>query len=213
MDPNHHAHLLYGDRTKATAAVHAFCRKHLGVDPHNSPDYYFLEIDTLGIDDSRDLRSRAAMAPAMSRARALTIAANKITLEAQNALLKLLEEPRTESVFFLIVPERTVLISTFLSRFSKVNSQASENTGLSVPDIIAEFISAGPAARLKLLNERDDLKTRSNARLCMDIFERYHGRDPRSYEHLALAKKYLDDQASSVKLLMEHLALVIPQVR
>lgn len=75
------------------------------------------EREQWGIGDSRALISEASRTDGAGRPRAFVVVAQALTLEAQNALLKLLEEPPERSVFFFYLPREAVLLPTLRSRF------------------------------------------------------------------------------------------------
>ncbi|MGQ9819615.1 MAG: DNA polymerase III subunit [Candidatus Kapaibacteriales bacterium] len=69
------------------------------------------------IDQIRDLRQKLALSNALpGRKFVLILEANEMRVEAQNALLKTLEEPRENITFILICSNRNALLSTVLSR-------------------------------------------------------------------------------------------------
>ena len=72
---------------------------------------------TLSVDQVRQLRERAFVVPNEGRHRITLIPdAQQMTVQAQNALLKLLEEPPSFSVFILTAESRSQLLETICSR-------------------------------------------------------------------------------------------------
>ncbi len=70
-----------------------------------------------GIDDIRDLREKVKFAPAEGRYKIYILdEAHQLTPEANNALLKTLEEPPDHVVFMLLTTEANKIIPTILSR-------------------------------------------------------------------------------------------------
>jgi len=78
--------------------------------------------------------------------------ANKLTNEAQNAILKLLEEPPEDTILLLIGKNRNMLLSTVRSRclFISKNELVS-NTEIS--GIVKEFVNSTFGQRIKILDE------------------------------------------------------------
>lgn len=75
------------------------------------------EGNSIKIDQIRLLNQEASKAPHMNEARACIIKdAGRMTLQAQNSLLKLLEEPPAGFVFILTTESARSLLSTILSR-------------------------------------------------------------------------------------------------
>lgn len=94
-----------------------------------APDSYFketLEIEpdpsgSIGIDAIRDLKYFLSEKPVNSPKRIVIIdEAERLTLQAQNAILKISEEPPSSALIILIVSNPEALISTLQSRFVKV---------------------------------------------------------------------------------------------
>jgi len=70
-----------------------------------------------GIDEIREIRERVRLAPASSRYKVYILdEAHMLTTEAENALLKTLEEPPAHVVFVLVTTEPHRLPTTILSR-------------------------------------------------------------------------------------------------
>ncbi len=71
----------------------------------------------IGIDEIRDFQHRLTLKPRDSQYSLGIIAdAQKLTPQAQNALLKTLEEPPLHALVFLITPNTSILLPTILSR-------------------------------------------------------------------------------------------------
>ncbi len=92
-------------------------------------DIRHLVTDNLGIDDARRLISDSSRRSLGGDAHHFVIVAKGITLEAQNALLKLFEEPPPGTVFHLIIPRESILIATLRSRLIKTGEPAKEEAG------------------------------------------------------------------------------------
>lgn len=81
----------------------------------NSPDIFLFEEKMFGIDEARDL-SEKALRSAFSNKKIFIITPEKITFEAQNALLKTFEEPIADTYFFLVSKDESSILDTLLSR-------------------------------------------------------------------------------------------------
>lgn len=85
----------------------------------NHPDFISVRPDgaSIKIEQVRQLQREAALAPYYGQRRVGIIdAAEKMTLQAANSLLKTLEEPVGDTVFILISSERQQLLETIISR-------------------------------------------------------------------------------------------------
>ncbi len=104
----------------------------------------FCDVSTLGIDDVKSKVSQTDFS--VEGSRLVVFSFYNITLEAQSALLKFLEEPPKNTTIFLITGKSTVLLPTVLSRvgichFSGQTS-ISENT--------KHFLETEPVLRMNL---------------------------------------------------------------
>ncbi|MCX6461560.1 MAG: DNA polymerase III subunit gamma and tau [Actinobacteria bacterium] len=98
----------------------AVCDSCVALAPNGPGSLDVIELDAAsnrGIDQARDLRERAAYAPASSRYKVYIIdEAHQLTPEAANALLKLVEEPPAHLRFIFATTEPDKLIGTIRSR-------------------------------------------------------------------------------------------------
>lgn len=77
---------------------------------------------TIGVGDIRDMSENVYSAPYIGSRKIYIINnADKMTQQAQNALLKILEEPPEYVVFFLLVSNRYSMLTTVISRCRVVN--------------------------------------------------------------------------------------------
>jgi len=110
----------------------------------------FVEIDSFGIDDVRALTAVAYRAPVVGNRLGVVVVVQTITVEAEQALLKLLEEPPKTTSFLFCVPKSVFLLATLLSRFSRI-----ETSEVSVmPAVFTEFINSDIPARITLVSDR-----------------------------------------------------------
>ena len=118
LDKNnlHHAYLIEGVREEIILEVIEFL-KSFNIDTVGNPDFVYISIDNFKIDEAFDLRSMSTSKGFSSGKKIFMIYANNISLDAQNVLLKIFEEPIENTHFFLIVPNINFLLKTFISRF------------------------------------------------------------------------------------------------
>lgn len=77
--------------------------------------------EKLGVEQSRMCSSFLKLAPLNSKRRVLLIKqANKLTPSAQNAILKIAEEPPSKALIILILKDPGVLLDTLRSRFQEI---------------------------------------------------------------------------------------------
>jgi len=106
------------------------------------PDFISLEPGTLKIEHIREVIGRASLKPLVSRHRVVIVRdAHLLTIGAQNALLKTLEEPSGQTLFFLITHRERVLLPTIRSRCQKLRFAPFDAAGFA-----AHFAELAPAA-------------------------------------------------------------------
>lgn len=78
---------------------------------------YFDEPDKLGVEEAKKIRRHLSLKPYHGKSRAIAlVSAYNLTLEAQNALLKTLEEPHDTALIILGSPSEDNLLPTVVSR-------------------------------------------------------------------------------------------------
>lgn len=97
------------------------CRMHLS---GNHPDYHVVEEEkkeSTGVDHIRELIEDVYLKPMIAEKKVYVIPkADTLTVQAQNALLKVFEEPPSDSVMILISENSEKLLATIQSRGNRV---------------------------------------------------------------------------------------------
>lgn len=89
----------------------------------------------MGIEDVRNLQKKILLKPFRGKIKAVVIEAyENITLEAQNALLKVLEEPPANTLIIISISKKELLLPTILSR-CKIIELKEENIPIPNEDI------------------------------------------------------------------------------
>jgi hypothetical protein len=117
----HHAYLLEGG-DQVLNSLFEYLEKELNIDTKSNPDLYFKSFDTFKIDDARELNKIKDEKALGKGKRIIIIKANSFLREAQNAMLKMYEEPIFNTFFFIVVKDKNTLIPTFISRFYFIES-------------------------------------------------------------------------------------------
>ncbi len=138
----------------------------------NHPDIFFVtheKPNVIGVDDIRqEINDTVMIKPYSSKYKVYIMEdAEKMTVQAQNALLKTLEEPPTYVVFLLLANSTDTLLPTILSRCVTLNMKPVRDNDmrkylmkqLSVPEYRAEICIAfarGNVGRAKALASSED---------------------------------------------------------
>ncbi len=206
----HHANYTEGPLSLLKSLALEAARN-LGVEIAGNPDVVVRSFDMYSVEDSRELKGLASLAPVHDR-KLFVIGAEGMTREAQNALLKLFEEPPRETFFFLLLPHGTLLPTLrsrclpFLLMRGEENSQEAK-----------VFFEGSYAERSKIIEKLLKEKERGDVRAFFDALERvlYEKKDGEGREEglrdIARLRDYAGDRSPSLKMLLEHLAATLPR--
>ncbi|NBD73565.1 hypothetical protein GVX82_00805 [Patescibacteria group bacterium] len=180
-----------------------------GREVDGDPDISIQAHDGFGIADARELKARASQR-GLTHEPIYVVAVTTILHDAQNALLKLFEEPPAGASFILCVPSLEVVLPTVRSRAVVVESAGGEASAADPP-----FLAMALSERLKLVEKMvKDTDRAGAARLLEDTERALAARhDPALAPHLARlieTRRYLASPASSLKQLLEFQAITLP---
>ena len=200
METTHHANLLVGSHDWALTQLPQDVRE-------QSQDVIHLTFERMSIADVRSLIRAAHLRPIERPDRTFVVYAHSLLSEAQNALLKLLEDPPQGVIFYFIVPNANLLLPTVRSRFNELESERADTPH----PIFEEFKAANYGARLALIAswaKDDDTTWFADLRHGLEQYASTI-RDPKLMHDTLLITRYADAPGSSRKMLLEHLALTL----
>ncbi len=211
----HHAYLLVGDRAAATGAVAALLVDVLKIEIQGNPDVHWLTSENFTIDEARAMKSLHFLkAVGVAGHSFFIVSFDSIGSEAQQALLKVFEDPVAGSHFFVIAPSLRGLLPTLLSRFVVLHLPRI------VPDTsrAEKFAKSSPPARLKHIKKIVEDKDKVEALNFLSELETFYVSLLRAdnlsvapaLEKIVSARNFLQTRSPSVKMLLENLALVLP---
>lgn len=118
--------LIYSSLDKLKEEITGTLRVNLKGYRTNHPDLlYFQAGEKLGIAEARKIKEHFSLKPYSAKGRVVVIEdASVLTIEAQNALLKTLEEPPQEAILFLGTKSDATLLPTILSRCQIIHLDA-----------------------------------------------------------------------------------------
>jgi len=173
------------------------------------------EFETFGIDDGREIKELQTRKPIAHERKIFILSAKFFTTEAQNSLLKVFEEPTEGTHFFVITPNADILLPTLRSRMFILQKSASSNGKKQCFVDVGEFLKNSKAKRLELLKDIIEEKNKNTAisflnELEQVLYKKFGGSAPKSLKEIIKCKKYLSGRAPSVKMILEHVALITP---
>lgn len=203
---DHHAYLIFAPSLAAAELPADAAIPSVDVEHNCLPQF--------GIDDARRLAQKAVQKPVASAIRTFVIAAASLTPEAQNALLKLFEDPPLHARFYLIVPHESSLLPTLRSRLFAAGSAVSEDTGSEV----REFLARSVAERLQAIADMQKRKDAEGMQRLASMLIAHVARHAQEYPPRALHAANLCDRhirlkGAAKKMLLEHLALALADPR
>ena len=196
----HHANLLIGEKTHVLSRIPRSLQS-------EGTDVIHHSYERMNIADVRALIHEVLLKPISLEKSTFVIRAHSILTEAQNALLKMFEEPNAHTVFYLIVPREDILLPTLRSRLNLIDVER-EAVDMGFFEI---FIKAGYSERLAQIAEKLKDEDFDWVRSIMRGAEQYvqNMKQKDQIRDVLMIDAYLDSAGSSKKMLLEHLALTL----
>jgi hypothetical protein len=206
-----HAYVIGGTRESAREYIRTMLAEFgVGADEHSASEHI-----SFGIDDARALRASGDLMLEAGKRRIYIVYADFMTPQAENALLKTLEEPAANTHIIIAIPKPEVLLPTLLSRVRVIMPNAKAGTGLEAK----KFLILGRGERLahiaKLVEKGDEdeaaAEVREKALSLMDSLELLLSLDMQKnatkLELILKFKKYLYIPGASSRMILETLAV------
>lgn len=208
MLTEHHAYLCRSKISKADFLE--FVKKEPGIE-----EVDFLEIDTLKISEVRNIIDRAYLRPATGVYKVVAVKVRAINVEAQQALLKVLEETPPSTIFFFLLAKDFNLLPTLESRFSYYSLNFNTDDEASTESLVLdEFLSLDLKDRMEMINKRltksdtawvDDMRRQ----LAEKLFRETNKFDLNVLTRLNMIIMNLNSRGASNKMLLEEVALTL----
>lgn len=185
----------------------------------NSPDVYAKKYRSFGVEEAEDLRRRVRTKPVDLEQRVFVVLSAHATMEAQNALLKTLEEPTANTVLFIVTPSPETWLPTIRSRSQSLVVASHENASIIDAD---DFLAAAPEKRITMLkplyDSEDEGRDIGAVVAFLQSLERRFAKAEKDANVRAgihaiyRARKYVTDKGSLLKSLLEQVALLAPKL-
>lgn len=206
MEKLHHANIIIGKNNYNF--VFDVLENQLNFKTQGNPDFLLLENLNFGIDDARNFKAWVIGKPFTGEVKVAILSIKSITHEAQNALLKVLEEPPTGTYIFIQIESLGGILPTFISRV-RVFDVSKENFNT---DSSSEFLNNNVKKRFSIINNfakkvnKDEIQ-----RLIKNLEETAYktGTNSLDLKNILKAKIFANIRGSSSKMLLEWLACMI----
>jgi len=232
----YHSYIVEGDPETTSLDLRKFLEERGEVEVQ-SPDVLFQMYDSFTMTDSQKIKQWHSESGITDGKRICIIGTKFINREAERTLLKIIEEPAVNTHFFLVVPNALVLLDTIRSRTHTIKiNNLPKDSPLGYPkgqsfgyneEEVKKFISLSPKDRIdfitKIIKKHKDLESSGRLRFVAiqlineiekNIFEKFklNKNDKNNQfvlQELQKNREYLNSPGCSVKMILEHLALVI----
>ena len=242
----HHAYLIEGERQAVFAKLSIFLKEEIGVESIGNPDFWHGEFEKFGIDEGRQLKDLQSKRGVTGLPRVFIISTHFFTKEAQNALLKVFEEPTENTHFFLITSSAENILPTLKSRLFIVSDESISNISQECAVQADKFLHSNIAERIKIIKPLIENKDKVKTIAFLDALETLlyqtlrkgnpcakgpkgpcseSEQDPFEqglplrrikyddiFNDIIKCRSYLYGNASSVKMILEHLAITAPRL-
>ncbi len=201
----HHAYLVLGNKSDTEDFIGSLFDR-LSVEVAGNPDVFYWRDGRFGIDEARVLKARSE-SKAFGERKIFVITSDTLTPEAQNALLKVFEEPGENNHFFILA-KRNNLLPTLLSRLVVIDLQSKEN----ISKEAVRFLQSSISDRLIFVKSKLD----DESFILSDFLEelistlRKDNRISKDIKDVFNLSRFATDPAVNRRLILEHLALTLP---
>jgi len=215
----HHAYFIKSFKDSFLHLKDAL-KKKFSISHSENPDFFYQKFEVFSIDDSRKLKEmHSSRSFKEGDKRIFVIEASAMTHEAQNSLLKIFEEPNEDNHSFLIMPSVELLLPTLRSRLQVIETVVDEKEEKENHLEILKFIKLSKKEKIDFVDKiakdiSDEKIGKSDAQKFLQNLEVYLRDDGIEKNKTALkalvkASGYMNDKSSSIKQLLEYVALYI----
>lgn len=219
----HHAYCVVGDPLVMRGELFDLLKNELKIQSKGNPDFSHYVSDTFTIDEARALKERVSGKGFAGARKIFVIECRSITLEAQNSLLKIFEEPTQGTLFFLIVESDEFLLATVRSRLMIFKQDRTSDESDSRQVIEAEsFLKAKLPERMQIVKKladdiSDENKTKNDAiHFIKNLETAFAGnlgnlkKYPEVFGAILRSERDIALSGASVKMLLESIAIILP---
>lgn len=219
----HHAYVVVDEQEAGIARARTYGVEALGLTGEQNPDLIVFRYGLFSVDDARRVLELARQA-ALGERKLIIVAVERIFHEAQNALLKLFEEPAPGTTLILVVPSAGILLGTLHSRLIVLGAERQD-----ISPEAQTFLGATSSEREKLItkllerakSDKDHEKqaARTEAiRLAEGLTIATYGQwqktnNPEQARFLRDLERFLPilhERSAPLKLIFEHVLLTMP---
>lgn len=204
-------YLISGDREDHKKEILEFLEKELKIFRAGNPDFFVLEGEKFLIDQARDIKKIDSKTKVFNKERIFLLSFDSIGADTQNALLKILEEPSENTIFFMLVSNLRNILDTIKSR-----ARVIEIKSKIIDDNAREYFQASYIEREIISANLDQEKMQSffnSLDLLLlenkDKIENFL----ELYKNFLNLKKFIGNKGTSVKHIFIYLNIYLPIIK
>lgn len=202
----HHAILVEGNRDFVFEIYNNLFKKN---------DCFLLQKDLLNIEDANFIRANAILKPSFGDFRVILVNVDKINREAEQTLLKILEEPPINTKIILILPNIKSITPTIFSRVFVFKKESSINK-----NDIAVFLKKDSKQRMKfseeMLKGEDDVSVFDFLSSIEFFVKENKLVQSLNWRNVLLdiykSKRLLETSGASKKQILEYFSITLPNI-
>jgi DNA polymerase III delta prime subunit len=142
-------YIINGDCEKNKEDVLFFLNNDLNFLEKKNPDFYDFKELSFSIDSAREIKKINSLSKNNKNSfRVFFIETKKIEEVSQNALLKTLEEPQENTIFFLFIEDLDLILDTLKSRARIISGNEKKST-----ERASEFVNGDYVSREKMIEK------------------------------------------------------------
>lgn len=220
----YHSYIVEGNPATAVPLLLSFLEGRSDIGRQN-PDMLCQSYDSFTITDTPIIKDWHTKHGITDKKRICIIGTKFINHEAEQSLLKMIEEPQINTHLFIVVPNASLLLDTILSRTHLV--KVIDNTDSIFKKEAYTFVMSKPSDRLlivaDLIEKNKDNQNSGGLRFQATelineieklIYEKFRKDKNDMNTHFILdelqkSRLYLSTPGASVKMILEHIALML----
>ncbi len=226
--PLHHFYIIEGKKEDIEPEL-LKCLENRGIPTAGNPDLTVEHYESFTVDEGKLFRSRQNQKSFGEYPRIFIFSAEAFTREAEQALLKMFEEPEQDIHFFLIVNSLGSVADTIISRANVARKENYKGEPFVKDNFLqaVNFLNLKKADRLleitKIVKSHDKDESgaplRSNATELVNEIEqflfskktpdKFTKDDVFIFQEISHSRELLQIRSASVKMILEHIAVII----
>jgi DNA polymerase III delta prime subunit len=204
----HHANIVISNGD-CRDFVFKILKQDLNFDTKANPDFQLFESESFGILDARDLAKWVIGKPLLGETKVIFIITKSITAQAQNALLKILEEPPQGTYIFINLENLGGILPTLLSRVQVLDLLEAGNDLENKTHNFFDLKTKEKFSVIRSLSKKEDKNEMKELIKSLEAIAYKEKMSANQMKNILTAKIFASTHGSSPKMLLEWLACVI----